>query len=508
MASFRDLPEEILVQIFGNFEWQGHQLRELSLISTKTRGPAKEILYRSINISELGISRIVPLLESLFDQPELCVKVQNVRIYLLSHPLGSMECSCDNPHSHSPRCKDFVRKCNRRVNALGNLGFASDQIKNTWLDCLKKRYQAAFAGVLLLLLQNLVSLDVRMLESTSNSPTSDIRDSNSTLIHLFSIPRVQLQPDTIILSLGSLSRVTHLCIHTTRCLLTLHFPHLQILETDTIKRSANTQLRGYPSLKTLIVRHDPYSQRNGRKPPFANLARFIGWIGCSNLISVQFLMSYGPAYDRRDSQNCINLVAGLANISASLEHLKVDIIGPYKDDVYETHDSIWISNNMTPIASLRNFKNLRKLDIVQHALIKHCPIEDDQADQRLSTFKELPLYQHGITVPEYGDQSLLSAILPASLEILTIYWPNEDIIEWLEDLYENIDSVNLKKVNLCCRALPGGKSAAWFLRQKFAVFEDLARCNVTVQIYREDVVLKWAIPDEPDWWNNDDSAFR
>lgn len=105
-------------------------------------------------------------------------------------------------------------------------------------------------------------------------------------------------------------------------------------------------------------------------------------------------------------------------------------------------------------------------------------------------FQELPLYQHGFIVPQYGDETDPIPVLPATLQVLTVYWPTEDMILWLEDLFETIDPHNLKEINLMCRALPGGKPASWFLLGNFGIFEDFSRRNVAVRIHDEKVIVR------------------
>jgi hypothetical protein len=153
------------------------------------------------------------------------------------------------------------------------------------------------------------------------------------------------------------------------------------------------------------------------------------------------------------------LIDGLQSLRESLENLTVDLTS------YACRAlTMEFLGLMRPFVSVKQFNGLKRLEIPQQAILHH----------------------------NYGSEGFkgfnYSLVLPASLEHITIFCPDERILCWLKCLLPHLKEFPyLRGIGLSCMRR-GGKRAKWFLKHHVTL--DIVRTRLEVAITQSTVDLK------------------
>ncbi len=460
LSSLGKLPDELLLRIFDHFEWDQQTLRSLCLVSEKLHFVAKEVLHRSIDLTGLGSSRIHKILLSSFS-PRSLPTTRNLRLHFYG-PESTRTKRKENvvPNYWKSFGYDswskFLDDCGAYIDSVPCIKFPKEFIKDVWKESLKSRETAVMAGLLLIRSANLEYLDIRVF---NHNRLGLYTPTNPLGIIFAEHPE---KPDSSPFCSSFWPQVTHLRIHMDQGdFLAIHFPSLQTLEVDSVSPAKCKWFCSYPRLKKLIVRHDPHSDQETNAPDFQKILDLINWLACVALTSFELLVSYGPSYTREQTRNFRLFVSKLEFLSGTLESLKIDIIGPHEAYIYEKFNLRRILAGVAPVRSLCRFKELRTVRFIQCGLIK----------------------------PKYGR--CVTSLLPPSLEFLTIYWPDENLAPWLQELLSSLDKFQLKEMNLRLRD-PSGEYERWLTINLSDVLDGFRQRGVSVNVVQEEVEFQKA----------------
>ena len=475
-ASLSMLPDELLLEILSYFEGNSPQLQCLCLVSHKLLSIAEDILYRSINVPQRQEPVIHKLLATLFQRPELAKKAHSLKFIACAFdrrsgvrqwpPVELKErISTKEMIKRGYQVHDFLDDCVRQALSVEKAGFYYTQNQVDWKTRLQNRDHGAFCGLLISLLPNLLHLDVNI-----GRWRGDRYAVWHPSITLFSYDDCWAdfnhQPFHAIGNLKNLQTLRmpgrqHYFIN-------LRFPKLHTLEFYCGEADLTCTRQVYPGLQTLILRDGGNYKAEGSSYLTPKVVqRVLLHLECFSLTTFDFLGGDAQFYGNSAlDRNYEVLVDGLRPVWESLETLRIDIIGSREDRVHEVVAYNSIFDNITPVDFLCTFTQLKHLSIPQHVLFN----------------KNTKIHSFFVN---------FSYLLPPNLEVLTIYWPGQDIITWLQDLYStSLNSFkNLKTINLVCRKL-SGKSANWFRDRNPKVFSDLRHRNVAVHIVQEEIVFK------------------
>lgn len=162
------LPDELLLQIASHLPDSAHpnHLKNLCLVSKKFYPAAQEALHSVAKLlvscgCHLKANAVVKLLRTLLDRPDLASKIKTLRFRTARKNVAKL---------HEDHGFDFNGLRTRCLSKLKGLGYDD---RHPWCQSLKNSIESAFAGLLLVLLPNLVDLDFWVKDHHRGPPSSE-----------------------------------------------------------------------------------------------------------------------------------------------------------------------------------------------------------------------------------------------------------------------------------------------------------------------------------------------
>ena len=267
-------------------------------------------------------------------------------------------------------------------------------------------------------------------------------------------------------------------------LLNLPFDNLAHLDLDYMGYFDGDELRGtgeehlyrqYPNLKSLVFQNyeSEMADENPDQPlpeSFIRPESLIQILGCTNITSFRFEVQEDETIDFYDLNYSFDyIIEGLELAKDSLEEIQLDCV---------YHFSCEKLNQFGLATTFTHFSRLRKLYVIQSVLLP-------------------PGYA------EKSDPIDLSAILPKTLESLTIVSPDEAIILWMRNLQQSLPYLSsLKKIILSCSNFLGLPASWFFDFTPVWAFQALESAGITVDIVQREPRCPWVDDDLslPNFW--------
>lgn len=418
------LPEELLLQISFQLPDSAtpKHLKNLCLVSNKFRPAAQEALHTTAKLSiscgcHPKVNAVVKFLRTLFDRPDLAPKVKTLRFRTVRKNIAKL---------YEEQSFDFENIRMRCLFKLKDLGYRES---HPWIRSLNNSIESAFAGLMLILLPNLVHLDFWVKDHYRGPPSSEC------ISGLFGTMSV---PDAILSAWNSVQHLATGDTHTLKC--GIGFNNLTSLDLKTISIGTVLRLNGPRSLQGTDKLRDlaltasiQFADRPIVEKAEVQFCDLLDALGCNHLSSLKIFL-VNDSYHIVGTDLMTQLDAGyfmdqLVSVQETLESLAITFELPDDEIELEWLLDMW----KQPKESLKSFTALKRLLLPQ-------------------TF----LFHSGPDVWINGGQCCEAKNLPSTLESLEILYPNQDIAYWVTGFVqkssEEMPSVpRLSQITLTCR---------------------------------------------------------
>jgi hypothetical protein len=232
-----ELPQELLLQIAFHLPDSDapRGLKNLCLVSRRFRVIAQEVLHATAKLMiscgcHPKVNPLLKLLRTLFDRPDLALKLKVLRIRTVRKNVAKL---CAEQHFSLEPLRT------RSLAKLGELGYTKS---HPWHRTILNSIESGFAGLLLIMLPNLIHLDFWVKDHHRGPP------SGECISGLFG---GMTAPDCIINGWCGLQHLTTSDTHVLKS--GIHFDNLTSLDLKTISIGTILRLNGPASLQDLAL---------------------------------------------------------------------------------------------------------------------------------------------------------------------------------------------------------------------------------------------------------------
>ncbi|KAF1851115.1 uncharacterized protein K460DRAFT_382619 [Cucurbitaria berberidis CBS 394.84] len=475
------LPEELLLQIASQLPDSAtpEHLKNMCLVSSKFRPAAQEALH---NVARLHVScgchptvnTVVKLLRTLFNRPDLASKIRTLRFRTVRKNIAKL---------YHEQSFDLTALRIRCLSKLKELGYTNT---HPWWSSINNSVESAFAGVVLVLLPNLIHLDFWVKDHHRGPPSSEC------ISGLFG---GMTAPEAIRQGWKSVRHLTSGDTHMLKC--DIEFDGLTTLDLKTISIGTVLRLNGPGSLQgtknlreLLLTVSIQFADRPLVEKAEIQFGDLFEALGCDSLVSLKIFHindGYQIGDDLMTELDAGYFIDQLRSVQTTLETLAIT----FESTEDETELEWMLEMCARPKGSLKDFTILKRLVLPQPFLF---------------------------TPESLGPESCHPNDLPSNLKYLEILYPHPDVEFWVGGFLPP-DASSVKELTLTCRDEVGTPAhyfamevdPIWWALSVEADIEAYTFCqtegsrkNLAATYLEDESVDEWSEDDEDDDDEDDD----